>query len=461
MDDLSVRARTEPAVVREAPNRRGTLIGARMPSSRDFTVMALIAAYNEADVIALVIGDLVEQGVSVYLLDHGSTDATVQEAERHLGRGLVRIESLPAPDDGSRWPAWEQVLRRKEDLAVELDADWFIHHDADEFRESPWPDLRLREAIQRVDAQGYDAIDFELLNFRPTHDSFRAGTDVREAFPYYQPGEAFDRPQIRCWKKGPHRVDLVSFGGHKALFPDRRVFPLRFLLRHYPIRGQSHGERKVFQERRTRFAAERAQQWHIQYDRLREGDSFLHDPATLTRYDPVAVRLRIALEALDHDGAAATVPTLSDPRAEAARRDGEIARLGERVDELNRMSERLQRELHARHLEVLALDKRLDERSREAAELHARLGQRLRDLERLGADLEARRHEAAGLRLELAERSRERDAAQDVIQRLDAEVRGLHSALGDAQHRLADVLSSRTWRWSGPLRTAAGWIHRH
>jgi glycosyltransferase involved in cell wall biosynthesis len=431
-----------------------------MPSSRDFTVMALIAAYNEADIIALVIGDLVEEGVLVYLLDHGSTDATVQEAQRHLGRGLVRIESLPAPDDGSRSPAWEQVLRRKEDLALELDADWFIHHDADEFRESPWPDLRLREAIQRVDAQGYDAIDFELLNFRPTHDSFRPGTDVREAFPYYEPGEAFDRPQIRCWKKGPQRVDLVTFGGHKPLFPGRRVFPLRFLLRHYPIRGQSHGERKVFRERKTRFAAERAQQWHIQYDRLREGDSFLHDPATLTRYDPVAVRLRVALGAFDDSGATAGVTTGIDSHAEGARGDGEIARLRERLDELDRVSERFQRELHARNLEVLALDKRLDERSREAAELHGRLDERTREASRLHGEVDARTHEAAGLRLEVAERSRERDEALAAVRGLQAEVEDLQATVADTQRRLLEVLASRTWRWSGPLRTAVGWFGR-
>ena len=431
-----------------------------MPSSRDFTVMALIAAYNEADIIALVIGDLVEEGVSVYLLDHGSTDGTVQEAQRHLGHGLVRIESLPAPDDGGRVPAWEQVLRRKEELAASLDADWFIHHDADEFRESPWPDLRLREAIQRVDAQGYDAIDFELLNFRPTHDSFRAGTDVREAFPYYEPGEAFDRPQIRCWKKGPQRVDLVTFGGHKPLFPGRRVFPLRFLLRHYPIRSQAHGERKVFRERKTRFAAERAQQWHIQYDRLREGDSFLRDPAALTRYDPVAVRLRIALAALDHGHAAAGVPTEVDSHTEGASRDGEVARLRERLDELERASERFQRELHARNLEVLALDKRLDERSREAAELHGRLDERTREADRLHGELDARNHEAAGLRLEVAARSRERDEALAAVRGLQAQVEAFQATLADTQRRLLEVLASRTWRWSGPLRTAAGWFSR-
>ena len=40
------------------------------PAPRDFSVVAIIAAYNEADIIGQVVADLIAQGVSVYLLDH-------------------------------------------------------------------------------------------------------------------------------------------------------------------------------------------------------------------------------------------------------------------------------------------------------------------------------------------------------------------------------------------------------
>ena len=136
---------------------------------------------------------------------------------------------------------------------------WFIHHDADEFRESPWSHLSLNDAIRHVDALGFNAIDFAGLDFWPVHDGFRAGDDVRDAFTFYSELAPYDRPQVRCWKK-TDSLDLASSGGHDARFPDRRVFPLRFILRHYPIRGQAHGERKVFRERRNRFLErERAQ----------------------------------------------------------------------------------------------------------------------------------------------------------------------------------------------------------
>src|SRR5882672_5085221 len=101
---------------------------------RDFRVIAIVAAYNEEDIIGQAVSDLVGQGISVYFVDDGSTDGTVAEVEPFLGRGLEKIERFAG--DTSRF-CWEAILRRKEELASELDADWFLHHDADEFRESP------------------------------------------------------------------------------------------------------------------------------------------------------------------------------------------------------------------------------------------------------------------------------------------------------------------------------------
>jgi tetratricopeptide (TPR) repeat protein len=100
----------------------------------DFRVVAIISAHNEGDVIYHVIGDLIRQGVSAYLLDHRSTDNTVEEAEKWLGKGLLHIEKFP---DDSRYAEenksqyiWRDILKRKSELATNLDADWFIHADA-------------------------------------------------------------------------------------------------------------------------------------------------------------------------------------------------------------------------------------------------------------------------------------------------------------------------------------------
>jgi hypothetical protein len=345
--------------------------------TRELSVVAIIAAYNEEDLIAQVVSDLIRQGVSVYLVDHHSTDRTVAEVAPYLGRGVLGIESFPPEGAGGGGESgsycWTRLVGRKAELAHALDADWFIHHDADEFRESPWPGMNLREAIQRVDALGYNAIDFEVLNFWPTHDGFRKGDDVRRAFPAYEPGQPWDKVQIRCWKKQPAPVELAASGGHEARFPGRRVFPVRFILRHYPVRGQAHGERKVFRERLPRFdPAEREQGWHVQYAGLSEGHSFLRDPATLTVYDPVAVRLALAL------------------------------------------------------------------RHRGVEELEAALSESGRDRADLTRALERSRHQVDALQ-------REGELRAEAIEALRAE-------LGAVRARLDDVLGSRSWRWTGPVR---------
>lgn len=363
-------------------------------------VVALVATYNEADVIGWVVRDLVAQGIAVYVLDDGSTDGTVEALEPLVGHGVLAVERLPASDPPSFSLA--RIMRRKEALARELPAGWFINHDADEFRESPWAEADLAAAIARVDALGYNAIDFELLNFWPTHDDFQPGDDPRTAFRHYQRGDAWDRVQIRCWKNLGVPVDLAGSAGHEAAFAGRRVFPLRFLLRHYPIRGQAHGERKVLRERLPRFdAAERGRGWHVQYEAVHPDARFLRDAAALVPYDPAAVRLDLLLR---HRG----------------------------VEALERAAAALEAEVGAR--------------TREAAALRAELDALQATLAATAADRDARGTEIGRLRSAL-------DVAGEEAHRLRA-------ALTEARGRLDAVYTSRSWRWTAPLRRAQRLVDR-
>lgn len=259
-------------------------------------IIAIIAAHNEGDIIYHVIGDLIANGVSVYLIDNQSRDNTVQAASRWLGKGLMHIERFPEesgfPIECADEYRWREILLRKEQLATQLGADWYIHADADEFRESPWDGMTLHAAISRVDQAGYNAIDFELLNFRPTDNAFIPGEDVRTYLTGFEWGEDFNSLQIKAWKHTGVRVDLASHGGHNVSFPGRKIFPVRFILRHYPIRSQEHGIRKVFQDRKQRFSrVEREGGWHIQYDHIAsESHQFLHAADTLIPYNGNSVR---------------------------------------------------------------------------------------------------------------------------------------------------------------------------
>ena len=262
-----------------------------------FRVIAIMSAFNEGDIISSVIRHLVENDVEVYLLDDDSTDDTVEQARQWLGRGLIGIETFPSAA-GERNAAghmfqWARILERKEALAQTLTADWFIHHDADEIREGPWPGFTLKEAIRWVDTLGYNAIDFRVLNFPPVDDRFRPGDNPRTHFTLYEEGEEFNAIQLKCWKRTAAPPSLVPFGGHEVQFAGRRIFPIRFLLRHYPIRGQAHGMKKVFAERKGRFLeSELAMGWHLQYNRFGDdAHSFLRDPATLIPFDRDRIRL--------------------------------------------------------------------------------------------------------------------------------------------------------------------------
>jgi hypothetical protein len=303
--------------------------GALAPSLLDdaFRVVALISAYNEADIIDAVLEHLAANGVWSYLIDDGSTDATAMHARRWLGRGLLGIERFEQPD-GER-TSWRALLARKRELARELGADWYIHHDADEIREAPWPGMTLRDAIRWVDRVGCNAIDFRVLNFAPVDDAYRAGADPREHFTRWEePGE-YDRMQRKCWKAGLPGLELAD-GGHDVRFEGRRLFPLRFLLRHYPIRGQAHGLRKVLKERKGRFAAdELAYGWHRQYDHVAQPDHlFLRSPAALRPFDLE----RIRLETLVLDGGAAARGTDDDaPAAEPLRARGFLEQVSPQV----------------------------------------------------------------------------------------------------------------------------------
>ena len=250
----------------------------RAPDS--FRVIAIMTAYNEEDVIGPAIEKLVGDGVGVYVVDNWSTDRTNEIARGFEGRGLVGIERFPeAPSDRFVLKA---LLKRVEAVAAGLQADWVIHHDADERRCGPWPELGLRDALWRVDRSGFSAVDHTVVNYRPIDNGCTPGSDFERQLRHFEFGRTSDLLlQIKAWKN-VGEVDLANQAGHQVIFPGRRVFPYKFLLKHYPIRSQSHGEQKVLRDRAARWDPhERGLGWHVHYDDVVSNRAFLHDPHEL------------------------------------------------------------------------------------------------------------------------------------------------------------------------------------
>ena len=273
-------------------------------SDQRLPITAIIAAYNEGDVIYHIIRDLVEQDIQVVFIDHHSSDNTLAEVRKWEGKGVVRIESFPE-DAGLEIPknvySWRYILQRKQEIAAKMGPGWYLHTDADEFRESPWEDLNLREGIERVDREGFNAINFKIYDFKPTNNCFEPGQDVREHLAYYDPDiHAYNNVQIKCWKNLGQEINLWESGGHAVAFHGRRVYPVPFILRHYAIRSQHHGLQKIFQERKNRYDIyERKAHWHDQYDQVEDtAHNFLREEADLIPYN----RKKACQEALSAGG---------------------------------------------------------------------------------------------------------------------------------------------------------------
>jgi glycosyltransferase involved in cell wall biosynthesis len=210
-------------------------------TQRRFRVVALIASYNEERFIGPCIEHLLDQGVEVYLIDNESTDRTVAAAEAYLGNGLIGIETLERQAEFSL----TAQLERKEELAAAIDADWFIHCDADEFRLPPPRSGRLVDAFAEVDVAGYNAVNFQEFAFVPTieepdHDH----RDFQATMRHYYPFLPWFPHQVKAWKRQDEKVQLTTSGGHNVRFPGVRRFPTSFAVRHYLFLSSAHARQK-------------------------------------------------------------------------------------------------------------------------------------------------------------------------------------------------------------------------
>ena len=294
--DWSLRSRAYRQMFEEMVLKAGSGDHASRPNVKDsaahgsdnsdFRVVALISAYNEEDIIVPCLQSLIKQGLEVYLIDNWSTDSTVELASQFLGKGLLAIEKFPQSMPPSHY-VWKDILSRIEQLTEEIEADWFLFQDVDEIRTSPWPGLSLKDAILKVDREGFNSIDHTVAIFYPVDNDFTAGANFEAYFKYF---EFTDRPgqfvEINAWKNLGRRVSLSKSGGHEIRFKGRRTYPFRFLLKHYPVRSQAHGEKKIFRERKPRWLPqERASGWHTHYDHINEGHSFLRRPGDLRLFN--------------------------------------------------------------------------------------------------------------------------------------------------------------------------------
>lgn len=125
------------------------------------SLLAVLAARNEAGMIETTLQALFDEGAEVVLIDNGSVDGTRDLATRYLGRGLLGIRDVP-------WRGsfvLSGLLQAKQQVFEDSRHDWHLHVDADE-----WPravdDRDLAGFLDDVPAR-YTAVNFGEFVFLP------------------------------------------------------------------------------------------------------------------------------------------------------------------------------------------------------------------------------------------------------------------------------------------------------
>jgi glycosyltransferase involved in cell wall biosynthesis len=236
--------------------------------------------YNERRFIASCIEHLNEQGVAVYVIDNESSDETLAIAERYLGRGVIGVETLPRDDCF----ALRAQCERQEQLAQILDADWLIHHDADEIRVSPKRAQTLAAAIAELDEAGFNAADFVEFTFLPTRESPNHDhPNFQQTMRSYYPYSPFAPFRVNAWKRQDGPVDLVGKGGHQVHFPGLKISPQRLYMRHYLFLSVEHAMEKFVRRRYS--PRELDMGWHGWRNSLAPEHFQLPSEAQLRRYE--------------------------------------------------------------------------------------------------------------------------------------------------------------------------------
>jgi hypothetical protein len=214
----------------------------------------------------------------------------------------------------------------------------------------------------------------------------------------------------------------VSSGGHEASFPDRRICPLPFILRHYPIRGETHGRRKIDRERLPRFdSMELLRGWHVQYRGLAATRALTWDPAKLVEYDPVDIRRQLMLT--------------PRPPDELERQRGDLRRLQQEIEETRQHLARSQLET-ARALETQ----------------HAQAARASEEIHRLCIESENVRLEAERIRAEAERATRHvRELLASKSWKLTRPLRWAYRLMRRVRSGLDDDASANTLRPSGAL----------
>jgi len=246
---------------------------------------AVIPAYNEEDIIYSVVKHLVDEGIFVHVLDNESTDKTLAQL-KSFSPLQVSFSSFSSNNEFN-----EQIQGDNIRKAIETylkNCDWIIKCDADEFLESPYEGVSVRQMIESADKKGFNAIGSCKFQFYPMSSESHhvAGDDVRKYYNYFerwQGNKSFgqemyhsphDLWKINCFKSGLKYFNPKNPEPLSAV----KLFPSLFIIRHYPFRNPERTRKRLIDDRKKRLSQEMLARYSSEkYLAYKEEDTFLFD----------------------------------------------------------------------------------------------------------------------------------------------------------------------------------------
>jgi hypothetical protein len=220
-------------------------------------VVAVLAVHNERPYLANCLSHLIENDLDFAVVDHGSTDGSTE---------LLREPKFATHLAGYRYVpfagvfVWEEILLAQEQLVRTIDADWIVLVAPDEILHSNVAGETLACAIERMDAQGYNIINFDEFHFLPVDHDYIPDRDGIQPLRHYYFFKLSDTPSdMRAWRKDLNLSNVIG-AGHIVSGPDFRLAPENLVHRHYIFRDQNHAYQKY--SRRVFDAKEVARGWH-------------------------------------------------------------------------------------------------------------------------------------------------------------------------------------------------------
>jgi len=209
-------------------------------------IIVLVPAYNEVDIIEEVIQHLLSQKMEIIILDNFSNDGTFEICKKYSDKGLLKVSQIKTKTFDINLN-----LRILYDLALKDQADWVVICAADEILETGIKNRTLREEIEKTAKEGYNLIQFDRYDFFLTDDDNEVAKSITKRLTYYScQGEHV----YRAWKCIPG-IDIEAGGSHYPYFPEGvgyKIYPKKFVMRHYPFRDKQQAERKAKERARGR-----------------------------------------------------------------------------------------------------------------------------------------------------------------------------------------------------------------